>query len=112
MEDPADGVVDELGLGVGLVTAFVGNNPKTGCDETCPEGIQRPKRKLGGAVEDWVWKLNDLRVDTGIEKSGSLVDSSQGNNIRDAGAYMRQISRDIEQKKKRTRRARIAIHFA
>ena len=40
VKDPADGVVDKLGLGVGLVTALVGENPKTGGDETCPEGIQ------------------------------------------------------------------------
>ena len=113
VEEPTDGVVNELGLGVGLVTAFVGNDPNTGGNETSPEGIKGPKRKFGGAVEDRVWELNNLRVDTGIEKSGSLIDSSQGSKIRDAGARMRQISRDSEQeRKRRTRRARIAIHFA
>ena len=113
MEDPTDGIVDKLGLGVGLVTTFVGDDPKAGGDETSPEGIERPERKFGGTVEDRVWELNNLRVNTGIEKSGSLIDSSQGNKIRGAGAYVRQISRDNEQRKKRrTRRARIAIHFA
>jgi len=29
--------------------------------------------------------VNNLRVDTGIKESGGLVDSSQGNKIRDAG---------------------------
>jgi hypothetical protein len=66
VENPTDGVVDELGLGVGLVTTFVGNDPKTGGDETSPEGIQGPERELGGAVEDRVWELNNLRVNTGI----------------------------------------------
>ena len=46
MEDPADGIVNELGLGIGLVTAFVGDDPKTGGDETGPEGIQGPEREL------------------------------------------------------------------
>lgn len=85
MEDPTDGVVDELGLGVGLVTTFVGNDPKTGGNETSPEGIRRPKRKFCGAVEDRVWELDNFRVDTGVEKSSGLVDSSQGNEIRDSG---------------------------
>lgn len=86
MKDPTDGIVDKLGLGVGLVTAFVGDDPKTGGDETSPEGIERPEPKFGGTVKDWVWELNHLRVNTGIEKSGSLIDSSQGNKIRSAGA--------------------------
>ena len=85
MEDPTDGVVDKFGLGVGLMTAFVGNDPKTGGDETSPEGIERPERKFGGAVEDRVWQSNKLGVNTSIEKSGSLIDSSQGNKIRGAG---------------------------
>lgn len=85
MEEPTDGVVDELGLRVGLVTTFMGNDPKTGGDETSPEGIQRPEREFCCAVEDRVWKLNNLRVDRGIEESGGFVDSSQGGKIRDAG---------------------------
>lgn len=113
VEDPTDGVVDKLGLSVGLVTAFVGDDPKTSGDETSPEGIERPERKFGGAVEDRVWESNNLWVNTGVEKSGSLIDSSQSNKIRGAGAYVRQISCDNEQRKKRrTHRARIAIHFA
>jgi hypothetical protein len=88
MQDPADGVVDKLGLRVGLVTTFVGDDPETGGDETCPEGIQRPERELGRTVQDRVWKLDNLGMDTGIEESGRLIDSSQGNKIRDAeGIY-------------------------
>lgn len=66
MEDPADGIVNELGLGVCLVTALVGNYPKTGSDETSPEGIQRPKGELSGPIKDRIWELNDFRVDAGI----------------------------------------------
>jgi len=83
VEDPADGVVHQLGLGEGLVTTFMGDDPKAGCDETGPEGVQRPEGELGGPVKDRVWELDDFRVDTGIEKRGSLVDSSQGSKIRD-----------------------------
>lgn len=66
MEDPADGIVDELGLGVGLVATFMGDDPKAGGDETSPEGIQRPEGELGSPVKDRVWELDDFRMDTGI----------------------------------------------
>jgi hypothetical protein len=84
MKDPADGVVDELGLGVGLVTTLMSKDPNTGGDEASPKGIQRPERELGSSVENRVWELDDFRMDLGIEKRGSLVDSSQGSKIRDA----------------------------
>ena len=83
MEDPTNGVVDKLGLGVGLVATFVGNDPKTGGDEASPEGIQGPERELGGTVENWVWELDNLRVDKAVEESRSFVDSSQGSEVRD-----------------------------
>ena len=115
MEDPTDGVVEEFGLGVSLVTTFVGDDPKTGGNETSPEGIHRPERELGSAIEDRVWELNNLRVDTGIEKSGSLVDNSQGSKIRDAeGIYASNYACQRKEKgeRRRTRRAKIATHFA
>lgn len=66
------------------MTTFVGNDPKTGGNETSPEGIQRPEGELGRAIEYGVRELNDLRVDTGIKESCGLIDSSQGNEICDA----------------------------
>lgn len=70
------------------MTTFVGNNPKTSGDETGPEGIERPECEFCCTVKDWVWELDDFRMDTGIEESGSLVDSSQGGKIGDAeGVY-------------------------
>lgn len=67
------------------MTTFVGNDPKTGSDKTSPEGIKRPESEFGSTVEDRVWECDNLRVDKGIEESGGLVDSTQGNKIRDTG---------------------------
>ena len=91
------------------MAALVGNDPKTGGDETCPEGIQRPESELGSAVEDRVWELNNLRVDTGIKESGGLVDSSQGDNIRDPGGiYASEMWASEQKKKVPTRKGRNA----
>ena len=88
MKDPADGIVHEFRLGVGLVATLVGDDPNASGDKASPEGIQRPERELSGSVEDREWELDDFRMDAGIEKSGNLVDSSQGSKIRDAeGIY-------------------------
>ena len=71
----------------------MGNNPKASSDETGPEGIQRPERKFCCTIKDWVRELDDFRMDTGIEESGSLVDSSQGGKIRDAeGVYASELT--------------------
>jgi len=40
MQDPTNGIVNKLGLGIGLVAALVGNDPNTGGDEACPESIE------------------------------------------------------------------------
>lgn len=88
VEDPTDGIVHELGLGVGLVATLVGDDPNASGDEASPEGIQRPERELSSSVQDWERELDDFRMDAGIEKSGDLVDSSQCNKICDAeGIY-------------------------
>jgi len=115
VEGPTDGIVDQLGLGVGLMTAFMGNDPKTGGNKTSPEGIKRPEREFGSTVEDRVWEADSLRVDEGIEESGGLVDSSQGSKIRDTGGIYASnftCQRTKQNKTRRTRRARIAIRFA
>lgn len=67
------------------MTTFMGNDPNTGADETSPEGIQRPEGELGGPIKNRVWELDDFRMNTGIKEGGDLVDSSQGDEICDAG---------------------------
>jgi hypothetical protein len=70
------------------MTAFVGDHPDTGSDEAGPEGIQGPEGEFGGTIKDRVWELDHFRVDAGVNEGGGLVDSSQGNKIRDAeGVY-------------------------
>jgi hypothetical protein len=84
MENPADGIVGQLGLGESLMATFMGDDPKASGNETSPEGIERPESELGSPVKDRVGQLDNFRMDTGIEISGGLVDSSQGSKIRDA----------------------------
>lgn len=55
MEDPTDSVVDHLGLGEGLVTTFVGDDPETGSEETSEESVKCPDREFGEGVEMGVW---------------------------------------------------------
>lgn len=42
VDDPADCVVEGLGLAEGLMTAFVGNDPETGARQTSGKGIGEP----------------------------------------------------------------------
>ena len=39
VEDPTNGVIDQFGLGEGLVATFVGDDPNPGSDEACPEAV-------------------------------------------------------------------------
>ena len=95
------------------MATFMGKDPKTSGDQTRPEGIQRPQRKLARAVKDRVWELDDLGMDTTIEESGGLVDSSQGSKIRDAeGTYASESTCQRTREKRRTRRGMIATRFA
>ena len=43
MANPANGVVQSLGGGEGLVTALVGQDPDTGTKETLDDGVQTPQ---------------------------------------------------------------------
>lgn len=45
VQDPTNGIVDRLGLRVGLVTALVSNDPDTRHDETLGETVQGPSCK-------------------------------------------------------------------
>lgn len=48
MANPANGVVQSLGRGEGLVTALVGQNPDTGTKETLDDGVQTPQCNPSG----------------------------------------------------------------
>ena len=100
VEDPANGVVDEFGLGVGLVATFMGNDPNASGNETRPEGIERPDGEFSGPVKDGVRELDDFRMDTGINEGGGLVDSSQGSKIRETdGIYALDFRRQRKKRK-------------
>jgi len=49
---PADGVVEGLGGGEGLVTALVGENPETSAKETLQEGVESPQTSSHGLGSD------------------------------------------------------------
>lgn len=70
--DPADGVVQDLGGGEGLVTALVGQDPDTGADETLDDGIQGPQNNASGH------EGNSLRGDIVVEK---VEDGGQDGHI-------------------------------
>jgi hypothetical protein len=60
--DPADGVVQDLGGGEGLVAALVGENPHAGADETLDDGVHGPEGHAGGE------ERHCLRGDIVVEK--------------------------------------------
>ena len=45
MEDPADGVVEDLGGGEGLVTTLMSHDPEASSGQTLDEGVQSPQDK-------------------------------------------------------------------
>lgn len=83
VKDPADGIVDELGLGERLVTAFVGNNPETGHDETVGERIERPEGETSEGIEVRMGKVELLRCDERVEVLGTLADASDEEKVPD-----------------------------
>lgn len=93
--DPANGVVQDLGGGEGLVTTLVGQNPHAGADETLHDGVQGPEGhagrqegdSLGGdivveKVEDGSQngQVTEDIVQTG---GGGAVEAVSGNSIAD-----------------------------
>ena len=60
--DPADGVVQHLGGGEGLVAALVGQDPDTGSEETLDDGVQSPEDDAGRQ------QRNGLRGDIVVEE--------------------------------------------
>ena len=50
MDKPTEQVVYDFRFWEGLVTAFVGDDPKASSEKTGPETIERPKCKTDNAV--------------------------------------------------------------
>lgn len=50
--DPANGVVQDLGGGEGLVTALVGQDPNAGTDETLHDGVDGPESHADRQIGD------------------------------------------------------------
>ena len=81
VKNPADKVVDRLGLREGLVTTFMCDNPETGCKETGEESIERPDRELGEGVEMGAWKSNLLWSNERVKVLGSLPNATNSNQV-------------------------------
>lgn len=58
MQNPANAIVNHFGLGKRLVTALVGNNPKTGRKETRAEAVERPERDASSGIEEGMGEGN------------------------------------------------------
>ena len=104
MKDPADGIVDELGLGERLVTAFVGNNPETGHDETVGERIERPEGETSEGIEVRMGKVELLRCDERVEVLGTLADASDEEKVPDTDTDVSVKNDALEVQNGRTRR--------
>ena len=93
--DPANGVIQNLGGGEGLVAALVGQHPHSGADKTLHNGVQGPKGHAGRqeghglrgdiVVEEVENRGQDSDVPEDIvQTSGSgAVEAVSGNGIAD-----------------------------
>jgi hypothetical protein len=81
MENPANCVVDGLGLREGLVTALVSNNPDTSGEQASEEGVESPQRDPCNGVESRVGKRNDSGVNESLEELGRLPNSSNDGEV-------------------------------
>ena len=78
VEDPTNCVVDELGLGECLMTALVGDDPKTSHDEAVSEGVEGPKRNASERIQVRTGKVDILGRDKSIRiRSSYVYDSGQ-----------------------------------
>ena len=80
--EPADGVVEGLGRGEGLVTALVSQHPKTGTDETLDNGVHGPETRSDGVRRDSLWRHKVVEeIEGGGEAgdvSGDIVEAGRG----------------------------------
>jgi len=96
VQDPSDRVVDLLGRRERLVSAFVGNDPDTGTEETSHKLVQCPKGDLcgvesgGGEVEPREERINVHRaVNKGSDGDKVLDDVERRSDRRSVEAVGR-----------------------
>lgn len=87
VEDPAGDVVDETRVGKGAVSAFMGNDPEAGAEETLEEGVDSPEgtadvdigNMLGGVeiVEDGKGggEVDDVAEDIQVALEGGALEA-------------------------------------
>jgi hypothetical protein len=92
VQDPSDGVVDGLGLGKGLMTAFMGNDPKTSGDQASGEPVHSPESDARSGIEIGRREAQVFGRDERVDICHTLVEASEEKEVPDAGA---QISTDF-----------------
>lgn len=83
MQNPANCVVDKLGLRERLVTALMSQDPEAGHDKTVRERIKRPQSKASERVEVGVRKADVLGRNKRVRVFGSLVNGGDQDEIPD-----------------------------
>lgn len=82
VEDPADGVVKDLGGAEGLVAALVGQHPHAGAEEALGEGVEGPEQGAQGRRGDVLGRhVRVEEVESGAEThdvAGDVVEAGGG----------------------------------
>ena len=81
MKDPADKVVDRLGLREGLVTTFMCDNPDASTKKTGEERVECPDRELGECVKVRIRKGDVLWSDQCVKIFGYLPGNTDGSQV-------------------------------
>lgn len=63
VQDPTNCIVGSFAGREGLMTAFVGDNPKTGSYQASTKVVECPCNKAGDFVKSWMGKLNVVGID-------------------------------------------------
>ena len=85
MKKPSDGVVNRFALAESLVSTFVCNDPKAGCNEASCESVCTPQRELGDRIESRMGIVDSL--EQGLDKLGRLVDAGEESNVHQADRW-------------------------
>ena len=83
VKDPADKVVDRLGLREGLVTTFMCDNPDAGTKKTGEERVECPDRELDECVKVWARKGDVFWSDQRVEIFGCLPGNTDSGQVTD-----------------------------
>lgn len=84
MDNPANGVVNGLGFGEGLMATFVTNDPEPSCKKTSPEAVERPEGETGEAVGIGMREVNNSGVNERVEEGRGLVNATNYESVPNA----------------------------